>query len=83
LRYMKNLPKYGFHEHYMENLIDRFFAHTYENMIDSPHSISTLFDFYVLDKIINFKDVHFEGDCKLIKNLKVYFASHVKKHSVK
>lgn len=83
LRYMKNLPKYGFHEHYMENLIDKFFAHTYENMIDSPHSISTLFDFYVLDKIINFKDVHFEGDCKLIKNLKVYFASHVKKHSVK
>lgn len=83
LRYMKNLPKYDFYEQFMASLIERYFADTYELMRTSPSNIDTLFDYYVLEKIINFKSNHYEADCKVITDLKVYFISHVKKHSLK
>lgn len=83
LRYMKNLPKYDFHEQFMASLIEKYFADTYELVRSSPSNIDTLFDFYVLDKIINFKCSHYVADCKVIHDLRVYFVSHVKKHSLK
>lgn len=83
LRYMKNLPKYDFHEQFMASLIEKYFADTYELVRSSPSNIDTLFDFYVLDKIINFKSSHYVADCKVIHDLRVYFVSHVKKHSLK
>lgn len=83
LRYMKNLPKYDFHEQFMASLIAKYFADTYELVRNSPSNIDTLFDFYVLEKIVNFKSNHYMADCKVIHDLRVYFVSHVKKHTLK
>lgn len=82
LIYLKDQETIKFNEDSIENLIHRDFRDVYEFMSTTPSEYATLFDFYVVDKIINYEPCYHEADCKAIVDMRVNFYSYVKKYSI-